>query len=134
MDKYFQSRCIYLDINALYSMAMTEKLPISNIIKLDRLELPKVLNKIKDNSFIAKDYHEGYWFEITFRENSINVQNQSDMLPFALENRKIHYYNISDFMKQFLSKNDKNISYDRLIGHHGVKSHYFVSGVYIIMS
>ena len=31
-------------------------------------------------------------------------------------------------MKQFLSENDKNINYDRLIGHHGVKSHYFVSG------
>ena len=50
------------------------------------------------------------------------------MLSFALENRKIHHYNISDFMKQFLSKNDINTSYDRLIGHHGVKSHYMVSG------
>ena len=108
------SDVLYFDVNSLYPFCMQVKLPYCNFIKLKEYQMNEIYDKIKTFDFINSKY--GYWFLVTLAPNSVKLQRETDMFPFALEKVKITYNHLSNYMKQ-RAHSEKHM-YERLAGHH----------------
>ena len=113
--------CFYLDVNSLYSKAMSEKLPYKNIEEVDHTEFYEILQKMCDPNFDPKNADVGYWLLVDFKKNSDEVQTLTDQYPLAFENVTITNEHLSPYTKMLLQNDKRNHKFARLIGHHGDK-------------
>ena len=120
------SDALYLDINSQYATAMTEKLPVGNFRKLFTYQMKDLMGKLKNNEIDFQNECTGYFFEVDFKENNVDVQDKTDEFPFALENAIITDNQISDYTKSRIG-NQPDRKYKRLIGNHFPKSKMLVN-------
>ena len=120
--------CFYLDVNSLYSKAMSENLPYKNIEECTENEYIDILRKMCDTDFDPKNSDVGYWFLVDFKKNNDMLQNLSDQYPLAFENVTITNKHLSPYTKTLLQNEGKGNKFHRLIGHHDRKENYLVTG------
>ena len=120
--------CFYLDVNSLYSKAMSENLPYKDIEECNKEEYLEILKKMCDPKFEPKNATIGYWLLVDFHENSDLIQDKTDQYPLAFENVTITNKHLSPYTKTLLKHDQRNFKFDRLIGHHDVKNNYLVTG------
>ena len=116
------------DLNSNYASSMCEPLPIGNFNKItDENEIESIIHSLKNNKINFKNSNIGYYLHVSLDKNSIEVQNQTDEFPFALEKKDILFKQLSSYTQNnFTNKFEKEYKFKRLIGHHFEKNSYFV--------
>ena len=120
--------CFYLDVNSLYSKAMSENLPYKNIEECSIDEYLEVFRKMCDSDFDPKNSDVGYWLLVDFKKNNDELQSITDQYPLAFENVTITNKHLSPYTKMLLQNDGKKYKFQRLIGHHDTKENYLVTG------
>ena len=108
---------------------MCEPLPFGNFKKLtDENEIRDLINSLKNNKIDFQKNNIGYYLHISLDRNSIQVQDQTDEFPFAIEKKDILFKQLGPYTKEKFDPNqfDPNLKFKRLIGHHFEKSSYFL--------
>ena len=117
------------DLNSNYASAMCEPLPFGNFKKLtDENEIRDLINSLKNNKIDFQKNKTGYYLHISLKKNSIQVQDQTDEFPFAIEKKDILFKQLGPYTKEKFDPNqfDPNLKFKRLIGHHFEKHSYFL--------
>ena len=115
----------YLDVNSNYPGVMLEPLPIGDFHEATPTESKRIIVKFKKNEFDFSREDRGYFCYVTLKENSKQVQDSTDQLPFCLQNVQIGNEQLSDFTLNRMGEKQRNnplCKYSRLSGHHFTKN------------
>ena len=113
---------VFLDVNALYSKILSDKLPYGDLYELSIEEI----NEFEINSIdIDGDY--AYVLSIDFSIPD-NVKSLTDDLPLSMSNEKIEFDDLSPYQKKLMADiNMKFIKQKSLIASHKSQKNYLIS-------
>ena len=117
----------YFDINSNYSLAMIMSLPEGFFEQINKKQIISLVAQLKENKIDFEKSKVGYFLEVTLMKTSKRMQEQTDMYPFALENKSVFLKNASDYTQNKIPSHAKNTVYKRLMGHHLEKRRMLIS-------